>query len=84
MLDIEGEACYYAAENGESLLASLRFVRSYMKYRDTNGTPHAGGMTIPQFYRFHTDVKSAFSESIRAPHPRRIGIVPTNIVRGEN
>jgi hypothetical protein len=79
MLDIEGEACFYAAEQGESLHAALRFVRAYMAHRLTNGTPHAGGKTIPQFYRFHSDVRTAFDDN--APTK---STVPFHIVRGEN
>jgi len=74
MLDVEGEACWYAAEQGETVHASLRFVRLYMRYRASHGTPHAGGMTIPQFYALLADLRDAVTEPI----------IPMSIVRGEN
>jgi len=72
MLDIEGEACFFAAEQGETLHASLRFVRDYMKYRKENGTPHAGGLSVSDFYGMHRNFRIAFAAA---------GVVPLCVVR---
>ncbi|GAA1701186.1 hypothetical protein [Fodinicola feengrottensis] len=61
--DLEVHAAWYAAEQGESLASTLRFVRSYMQHRER--VKHIGlgasPMSIENYYRYVREMRRDFA-----------------------
>lgn len=61
--DLEVHAAFHAAEMGESLASTLRFVRAYMQHRDRVARIGLGtsAMSVENFYRYVRQMRREFA-----------------------